>query len=113
MTRFTDSPYERMMTRRPEGGKETSRPPSLPHSHPCYGCGNYGSPCVGICHREMERWLKERKRKKLSVLIIFIKLIAVFRPAGDRRVFWRRHSFYHVKQNFGESQSKMTPLISP
>lgn len=27
MTRFTDSPYERMMTRRPEGGKETSRPP--------------------------------------------------------------------------------------
>ena len=24
----------------------------------------YGSPCVGICHREMERWLKERKRKK-------------------------------------------------
>ncbi len=51
-------------TRRPEGGKETSRPPSLPQSHPCYGCGNYGSPCVGICHREMERWLKERKRKK-------------------------------------------------
>ena len=34
MTRFTDSPYERMMTRRPEGGKETSRPPSLPQSHP-------------------------------------------------------------------------------
>ena len=29
MTRFTDSPYERMMTRRPEGGKETSRPPSF------------------------------------------------------------------------------------
>lgn len=24
MTRFTDSPYERMMTRRPEGGRETS-----------------------------------------------------------------------------------------
>ncbi len=57
----TDSPYERMMTRRPEGGKETSRPPSLPHSHPCYGCGNYGRPCVGICHREMSRWLKERR----------------------------------------------------
>ena len=29
MTRFTDSPYERMMTRRPEGGKKTSRPPLL------------------------------------------------------------------------------------
>ena len=70
MTRFTDSPYESMMTRRPEGGnrpeggKSASRPPSLSPSHPCYGCGNYGQPCVGICHREMERWLKERKRKK-------------------------------------------------
>ena len=64
MTRFTDSPYERMMTRRPEGGRETSRPHSLSHNHPCYGCGSYGSPCGGICHREMERWLKERKRKK-------------------------------------------------
>ncbi len=32
MTRFTDSPYERMMTRRPEGGKKTSRPPSLSHN---------------------------------------------------------------------------------
>ena len=63
-TRFTDSPYERMMTRRPEGGKETSRPPSVPQSHPCYGCGNYGSPCIGVCHREMERWFIERKRKK-------------------------------------------------
>ena len=62
MTHFTDSPYERMMTRRPEGGKETSRPPSLSPGHPCYGCGNYGQPCVGVCHREMERWLKERRQ---------------------------------------------------
>ncbi len=62
MTRFTDSPYERMMTRRPEGGKETSRPPSF--KPPCYGCGNYGSPCVGVCYREMECWLKERKLKE-------------------------------------------------
>ncbi|MCR1839852.1 MULTISPECIES: hypothetical protein [Lachnospiraceae] len=67
MTRFTDSPYERMMTRRPEGGKKTSRPPSLPPSHPCYGCGNYGSPCVGVCHREMSRWLKERRNHHGSV----------------------------------------------
>ena len=52
MTRFTDSPYERIMTRRPEGGKETSRPPSLPHSHPCYGCGNYGRPCVDVYKRQ-------------------------------------------------------------
>ena len=62
MTRFTDSPYERMMTRRPESGKDTSRPLSLPKSHPCYGCGNYGQPCVGVCHREMERWLKKRRK---------------------------------------------------
>ena len=46
MTRFTDSPFERMMTQKPEGRKKTSRPPSLPKSHPCYGCGNYGRPCV-------------------------------------------------------------------
>ena len=64
MTRFTDSPYERMMTRRPEGGKDTSRPLSLPKSHPCYGCGNYGQPCVGFCHREMARWLNERRKSK-------------------------------------------------
>lgn len=64
MTRFTDSPYERMMTRRTEGGKETSRPPSLPPSHPCYGCGNYGSPCVGFCHRELTRQMKSQQRQK-------------------------------------------------
>ena len=28
-----------MMTRRPEGGKAASRPPSLSPGHPCYGCG--------------------------------------------------------------------------
>ena len=42
--------------------KDTSRPLSLPKSHPCYGCGNYGQPCVGVCHREMERWLKKRRK---------------------------------------------------
>ena len=65
MTRFTDSPYERMMTRRPEGGKDTSRPLSLPKSHPCYGCGNYrdGQPCVGFCHRQLTAWLRERRMK--------------------------------------------------
>ena len=65
MTRFTDSPYEPMMTRRPEDGRDTSRPPSLSSGHPCYGCGNYqyGQPCVGVCQRELTRWLRERKRK--------------------------------------------------
>ena len=44
MTRFTDSPYERMMTRRPEGGRETSRPPSLPHNHPAMAAGVMEAP---------------------------------------------------------------------
>lgn len=64
MTRFTDSPFERMMTQKPEGRKKTSRPPSLPKSHPCCGCGNYGRPCVGFCHRELEKQLKERRDRK-------------------------------------------------
>ena len=62
MTRFTDSPYERMMTSKPEGGKETFRPPSFPQGHPCYGCKNDGRSWGGICHREMARWLKERRK---------------------------------------------------
>ena len=66
MTRFTDSPYEPMMTRRPEGGKAASRPPSLSPGHPCYGCGNYrpGQPCVGFCHKELTAWLRERRKAK-------------------------------------------------
>lgn len=52
MTRFTNSPYEKIMTQVPRGRKETSCP-SLPENHECYGCGNYGSPCVGFCHREL------------------------------------------------------------
>ena len=54
MTRFTDSPYEPMMTRRPEGGKAASRPPSLSPGHPCYGCGTYrpGQP-LSLIHISM------------------------------------------------------------
>ena len=53
--RFTDRAYEPMMTRRPEGGKAASRPPSLSPGHPCYGCGTYrpGQSCVGFCHKEL------------------------------------------------------------
>ncbi len=67
MTRFTNSPYERMMTHRPEGGKETSRPPSLSPGHPCYGCGNYNptQPCVGFCHRQL---VSKDKKKQFDVL---------------------------------------------
>ena len=65
MTRFTDSPFESMMTRRPEDVRNSSRPPSLSPGHPCYGCGNYryGQPCVGFCHRELERQMKNVRRK--------------------------------------------------
>jgi hypothetical protein len=55
MTRFTDSPYERMMTQKQEAQNQP-QPPALPEDHPCYGCGNYGRPCVGICIRELLRW---------------------------------------------------------
>ena len=62
MTWFTDSPFERMMTCVPKGYGGPA-PPPLPPGHPCYGCGNYGEPCAGFCHREIEaRWKKERKR---------------------------------------------------
>ena len=59
-------PYESMMTRRPEGGKAASRPPSLSPGHPCYGCGTYrpGQPCVGFCHKELTAWLRERRKQK-------------------------------------------------
>ncbi|RHO56906.1 hypothetical protein DW094_03160 [Ruminococcaceae bacterium AM07-15] len=67
MTRFTDSPYERMMTRRPESGKETSRSHSLSPGHPCYGCGNYGRPCVGFCHRQLITQMQERRNKKHEI----------------------------------------------
>ncbi len=74
MTRFTDSPYERMMTRRPEGGKAASRPPSSSPGHPCYGCGNYrpGQPCVGFCHKELTAWLRERRESKMNYFIQFL-----------------------------------------
>ena len=64
MTRFTDSPYERMMTRRPEGGRETSRPPSLPPQPPLLWLrGVMEAPCVGICHREMDAGSKKGNEK--------------------------------------------------
>ena len=74
MTRFTDSPFEPMMTRRPEGGKAASRPPSLSPGHPCYGCGTYrpGQPCVGFCHKELTAWLRERRKAEMNYFIQFL-----------------------------------------
>lgn len=47
---FTDSPYERILTRPAEIRPE---PENLPPGHPCRGC-NYmrDGVCVGICWRK-------------------------------------------------------------
>ena len=59
--RFTDSPYERMMTQVPHGIREALGPPDRPPDHPCYGCP-YGqnAPCLGICYRKL---IKNRSDK--------------------------------------------------
>ncbi len=71
MTRFTDSPYERMMTRRPEGGKDTSRPLSLPKATPCYGCGNYdGSPAWDSAIVRWNDGSRKKEENKTMKLVI-------------------------------------------
>lgn len=54
MTRFTDSPYERIMTQKPAMGREAREPPALPPDGPCRGCC-YGrdAPCLGICYKKL------------------------------------------------------------
>lgn len=56
MTRFTDSPFEYMMTQKPQRGRLSNvEPPPLPPAHPCYGCGySNGRPCVGFCMKEIQ-----------------------------------------------------------
>ena len=44
MTRFTDSPYERMMTRRPEGGKELPVLLLYPQATPVMAAGIMEAP---------------------------------------------------------------------
>ena len=60
MTRFTDSPYERMMTQPPEGRQEAPAPPALPPGHPCYGCPY--RPCMGVCYRKLMKKRSDKKR---------------------------------------------------
>ena len=52
--RFTDSPYERLMTQVPSERREVHGPPVRPPRHPCHGCP-YGrdGPCLGICYRKL------------------------------------------------------------
>lgn len=54
--RFTDSPYEKLMTQIPRGRGAADTPPPFPSKHLCHGCP-YGrdAPCVGICYRTLTR----------------------------------------------------------
>lgn len=60
MTRFTNSPYEKMMQEVPTEQREIHGPPAvlshLPPGHPCHGCP-YGrdAPCLGVCYRDLLR----------------------------------------------------------
>ena len=52
MTRFTDSPYEKMMQQVPTEGREVHGPPG----HPCHGCPyRRDAPCLGVCYRDLLR----------------------------------------------------------
>ncbi len=50
MRRFTNSPYERMMTRIPQTSPQ-DKPTAPLKGHPCYGCKRYGEGCVLPCYR--------------------------------------------------------------
>lgn len=69
MPRFTDSPYERMMTQLPGAGRhtETGPPPASPEQaadgHPCAGCPyGRGTPCIGFCMKELMEPRRKEKR---------------------------------------------------
>ena len=81
MTRFTDSPYERMMTRRPEGGKDTSRPLSLgiPTRH------EYSGRIHANGTKDQAKKYRELRKTKL-------KECYIVRYADDFKIFCRKHS---------------------
>jgi len=59
MTYFTDSPYERMMTKRPERQRGNA-PPPLSHPPRCQGCPyRRAAPCIGVCIKELNQKGKE------------------------------------------------------
>ena len=63
MGRFTDSPYEYMMTEQPSSGqaRETGTAPVL--SDKCQGCP-YGRarPCVGFCLKDLMADIAKKRR---------------------------------------------------
>lgn len=63
MTKFTDSPFERLMQEKPMyREKKTS---SLSEEHPCYSC-NYRKLdfCSGVCYRDLILTSSQKKVKK-------------------------------------------------
>lgn len=52
MTWFTDSPFEKMMTQRPNGRRDNA--PPVPVSPACASCPYRGqAPCVGYCSKNL------------------------------------------------------------
>lgn len=58
--RFTDSPFERMMTQRPAPSRAAPASPVHPPGHPCRRCP-YGrdAPCIGICYQNLKKEREE------------------------------------------------------
>lgn len=64
MTRFTDSPYEYMMTQKPYVGKETDSEPVAQLSESrCVSCP-YGKekPCIGVCIQKLLSEKTDRRK---------------------------------------------------
>ncbi len=51
---FTDSPFEKLMTRIPPA-PAPDLPPKPPEGHFCHGCARYGLGCVRPCYRDAEK----------------------------------------------------------
>lgn len=63
MTRFTDSPYEYLMTQKPHvGKKEDAGPAPCPPGSRCAGCP-YGKErsCIGVCIKKLILSTKKRR----------------------------------------------------
>lgn len=53
MTWFTDSVFEKMMTQRPNGRRESA--PPVPRYPACNSCPYKGqSPCIGYCIKQLK-----------------------------------------------------------
>lgn len=67
MTWFTDSPYEKMMTQKPNGRRDTASP--VPVSPACESCSYKGlAPCVGCCMKKLQgkNGAPEHERRKFD-----------------------------------------------